>query len=60
MKLVSGVKPVYWRNLKTEAINPRSNFHIIDDHLLWVETEWLRENSLLNRWIQVDTIILSQ
>jgi hypothetical protein len=55
MKLATKIKPVKWVTLKTKVIDSRTSFYIVDDQLLWSETEWLKQHNLLERWIQVDT-----
>jgi len=50
-----GVGPTTWRTLKTEVIDPDSDFLVIDDGLLQVEQEWLARHGILDRWIRADT-----
>lgn len=55
MRLIKEVRPTYWKTLKTEAIDFGTDFYWIDDRLLWTEMEILKENNVLDRWIQIDT-----
>jgi hypothetical protein len=41
--------------MKTEAIDVKSDFYWVDDQPLAIEIEWLKKNSVLDRWIPVDT-----
>jgi hypothetical protein len=55
IELIKAIKPISWKTLKTEAIDFSSDFYWIDNELLQCEVEILRQNKVLNRWIEVDT-----
>jgi len=55
IKMAKDIGPVYWKTLKTEAIDVKSDFYWIDDQLLWSEIQWLKKNNVFDRWIQTDT-----
>jgi hypothetical protein len=55
--LAAAVKPTAWCTLKTEVIDPESDFYVVDDGLLQVEQEWLAVHGVRDRWIETDTRI---
>jgi len=55
IRLINVIKPTSWQTLKTEAINFESDFYWVEDDLLQCEKEILRQNKVLNRWIEVNT-----
>ncbi|MBN1320565.1 MAG: hypothetical protein JXA87_06980 [Thermoleophilia bacterium] len=55
LRLAASVKPTTWNTLKTEAIDPLSDFYWVDDSLLQSEQQWLATHGILDRWIQADT-----
>lgn len=55
LELAAAVRPAAWRTLKTEAIDFRSDFHLVDDGLLQAEEALLAAHGVLDRWIRADT-----
>jgi hypothetical protein len=55
LRLAASVRPTVWNTLKTEAIDPLSDFYWVDDCLLQSEQQWLAANEVLDRWVHADT-----
>jgi len=55
IKLAANVKPTTWYELKTEVINPTTDFYWLDDNPIAAEIRWLEMNGVLERLIWVDT-----
>jgi len=55
LTLFSHIKPLYWRTLKTEAIDFKHPFIWIDDSPLIYEIEILKRKDCLKNWLHVDS-----
>lgn len=55
LSLLSHIKPLLWKTLKTEAIDFDSPFIWIDDSPLDFEIQILKEKGCLESWLHVDT-----
>ncbi|MBN2074683.1 MAG: hypothetical protein JW762_03945 [Dehalococcoidales bacterium] len=55
IELAANVKPTTWHDLKTEAINPTTDFYWLDDNPIAEEIRWLEMQGVLDRLIWVDT-----
>jgi hypothetical protein len=55
LQLAGLVRPTTWNTLKTDAIDPLSDFYWVDDCPLQSEQQWLVANEVFDRWIQADT-----
>ena len=55
IELASSVRPTTWHGLKTEVINPTTDFYWLDDNPIAEEIRWLEMNGVLDRLIWVDT-----
>ena len=55
IEMLKKIDATSWRTLKTEAIDVHTDFYWIDDQPLSIEIQWLKNHSVLDRWIQADT-----
>lgn len=54
LELLERIKPTYWREFKTEAIDFKEDFLWLDDHLLEEEIQVLKRNKKFDSWVEVD------
>ncbi len=55
IEMLKKIGATSWKTLKTEVIDVHTDFYWIDDQPLSIEIQWLKNNNVLDRWIQADT-----
>lgn len=51
------IKPTNFDVFKTEALDEKDDFILVDDSLLQGEIDWLEKHSKLESWLQVNTYL---